>query len=68
MELRGLALYVPSLDEVVKQRCGKNLFFATDVQVAIKEAVISCFQEYTHEVKGVGAQLEQPHVNNYLLS
>ena len=36
-----LLIYVPSLDEVVKQRCGKNLFFSTDVQGAIKENCIS---------------------------
>lgn len=33
-----LPIYEPGLDEIVKQCRGKNLFFTTDVEAAIKEA------------------------------
>ncbi|XP_074586409.1 UDP-glucose 6-dehydrogenase 4-like [Curcuma longa] len=35
-----LPIYEPGLDEVVKQRRGKNLFFSTDVEKYIREADI----------------------------
>lgn len=33
-----LPIYEPGLDEVVKKCRGKNLFFSTDIEIAIKEA------------------------------
>jgi len=36
----NLPVYEPGLDEIVKQVRGKNLFFSTDVESAIKEAQI----------------------------
>ena len=49
-----MPIYALSLDEVVKQRYGKNLFFAKDVQIAIKEADITYASVNTPtEIKGV---------------
>ena len=35
-----LPIYEPGLDEVVKQVRGKNLFFSTDVESAVRDAEI----------------------------
>ena len=35
-----LPIYEPGLDEVVKQVRGKNLFFSTDVDAAVRDAEI----------------------------
>jgi UDPglucose 6-dehydrogenase len=37
-DLQKLPIYEPGLDKVVEQTRGKNLFFSTDVDTAIKEA------------------------------
>merc|ERR1712238_543284 len=51
-----LPIYEPGLDEVVKQCRGKNLFFSTDVQGAIKEAdIIFASVNTPTKIKGVGA-------------
>ncbi len=36
----SLPIFEPGLDEIVKRRRGKNLFFSTDIRSAIKEAEI----------------------------
>merc|ERR1712207_124141 len=52
----ALPIYEPGLDEVVKACRGKNLFFSTDVQGAIKEAdIIFASVNTPTKVKGVGA-------------
>ena len=35
-----LPIYEPGLDDVVKQVRGKNLFFSTDVEAAVRDAEI----------------------------
>merc|ERR1712241_180160 len=51
-----LPIYEPGLDEVVKQCRGKNLFFSTDVQGAIKDAdIIIASVNTPTKIKGVGA-------------
>src|SRR5690554_7147531 len=37
-DLDGLPIYEPGLSEIVKEARGRNLFFSTDVETAIKEA------------------------------
>jgi len=36
----SLPIYEPGLDEVVRQVRGKNLFFSTDVESAVRDAEI----------------------------
>jgi len=51
-----LPIYEPGLDEVVKACRGKNLFFSTDVEGAIKDAdIIFASVNTPTKVRGVGA-------------
>ena len=46
-----LPIYVLILDEVVKQRCGKNLFFATEVKVAIRTMPVKTAEALQHAAR-----------------
>jgi UDPglucose 6-dehydrogenase len=52
----NLPIYEPGLDEVVKEARGRNLFFSTDIDAAIKECTIIFVSVATPtKTSGIGA-------------